>query len=266
MPPIALLAGEGLLPVVIAKALSSGGTPPKVIMIGEASPLLESFSDSVVHLSAISLKEVLGVLKAGRIDRLVLAGAVPKSLMFKSDSMDRQTFDWISSLPSHDDHSLLGAIVKLLEANGVAVVPYRPLIPESLAPEGFIAGRALLESEKADLLYGISVAREIVRFSFGQSLAVKNGAVLAVEAMEGTDEMILRAGKIAGGGTVVKMMRPDQDERFDLPTVGPQTLESMAKAGLGCLAVEAGRTVILDREAFGKMAAECRIAVTGFCP
>jgi DUF1009 family protein len=263
---IALLAGGGLLPVAIAKALSSKGTPPAVVVIGDPDPLLADFAERVVRVPSISIKGIIGLLAELGSKRLVLAGSIPKQLIFGRGKVDQDTLDWVSSLPSRDDHSLLGSIVGLLEGCGLEVVSYRALIPENLAPEGAIAGREPSAGEWEDIRYGVQIAREVVRLSFGQALAVRDGAVLAVEAMEGTDEMIRRAGRIARGGSVVKMMRTDQDERFDLPTVGPGTLESMVQAGMTCLAVEAHRTVILDRERFDEMAGINGIAVTGFLP
>lgn len=263
---IALLAGEGLLPVAIAEALSALGTPPVVIPFGKPDPGLLSLAESVLPVQEVSIGNILAPLKARGVKRLVLAGVVPKRWIFGGGRLDRKTLEWVGSLPAKDDHSLLGAVVALIESQGVEVVPYRLLIPGNLAPEGLVAGREPTQEEMQDVRYGINVAKEVVRLSFGQSLAVLSGSVLAVEAMEGTDEMIVRAGRIGGKGVVVKMMRSDQDERFDLPTVGPDTLGRMAEGGLTCLAVEAGRTVILERARFAEMASLHGIAVTGFVP
>jgi len=263
---IALLSGEGLLPVAIAEALVARGTPPVVIPIVKPDPGLLPLAESVVPVREISIGNILGQLKASGVKRIVLAGVVPKKWIFGGGRLDRETLEWVGSLPAKDDHSLLGSIVALIESRGVEVVPYRLLIPENLAPEGLVAGREPTTEEMQDVFYGIRVAKEVVRLSFGQSLAVRSGAVLAVEAMEGTDEMIERAGRLGGKGVVVKMMKSDQDERFDLPTVGPGTLGRMVEGGLTCLAVEAGRTVILDKARFAEMAALHGIAVTGFVP
>jgi len=263
---IALLAGEGLLPVAIAEALAARGTLPVVIPIGKPDPGLLPLAESVVPVREISIRNILGQLKASGVKRIVLAGVVPKKWIFGGGKLDRETREWVGSLPARDDHSLLDAIVSLIESQGVEVVPYRLLIPENLAPEGPVAGREPTREELQDVRYGIRVAKEVVRLSFGQSLAVLSGSVLAVEAMEGTDEMIARAGRIGGKGVVVKMMKSDQDERFDRPTVGPGTLVSMAEGGLTCLAVETGRTIILDKARFAEMAALHGIAVTGFVP
>ncbi|MFA0889451.1 MAG: LpxI family protein [Synergistales bacterium] len=263
---LALLAGEGLLPLAIAKALSSRGVAPTVIALGKVNPLLEDFADRILEIPQISITKILGLIERVGCRRLVLAGSVPKRLIFGGAGMDRETLEWVLSLPSRDDHALLGAIVRFFESRGLEVVSYRSLIPGNIAEEGKIAGREPSEAEWEDIRYGIGIAREVVRLSFGQALAVKAGSVVAVEAMEGTDEMIGRAGRIGPGGIVVKMMRSDQDERFDLPTVGPQTLECMAASGMTCLAVEAGRTVVLDRESFESLAEAHSISVTGFLP
>lgn len=262
----ALLAGEGLLPVAIAQSLAARGNAPTVIALGKASPLLESVAERILPVSQVSMDGIVRMIETEGCTQVILAGAVPKRWIFGGGPVDAKTLEWIRALPSRDDHALLGSIVGFLQSRGLEVVPYRLLIPEALAPEGTIAGRDPTEEEREEIRYGIGIARKIVPLSFGQALAVRAGAVVAVEAMEGTDEMIKRAGRIAAGGTVVKMMRPDQDERFDVPTVGPRTLQCMADAGLGCLAVEAGRTVILDRERFGQLAKDNAISVTGFVP
>ncbi len=262
----ALLAGDGLLPVAIAQSLASRGTPPTVIALGNTNPLLQAVAERVLPVSPISMGRILQLIEREKCKQVILAGTVPKRWIFGGGPVDPETLAWIRSLPSRDDHSLLGSIVSFFQSRGLEVVPYCLLIPEAIAPEGTIAGREPTEEEREEIRYGIGIARRLVPLSFGQAVAVRNGAVVAVEAMEGTDEMIRRAGRIFPGGTVVKMMRPDQDERFDVPTVGPQTLECMAQAGLGCLAVEAGRTVILDRQRFGELAKEYSISVTGFLP
>jgi hypothetical protein len=142
-------------------------------------------------------------------------------------------------------------------------MPYRDVILDILAPVGVIAGRNPTEEEKDDIAWGVEIIRRLLPLSFGQTIVVKSRSVVAVEAMEGTDRTIERAGTLVKGGVVIKMMRPDQDERYDLPTIGPTTLEAMAKGGLSCLAVEAGRTIILEKEKTFDIAEKSGIAVWG---
>jgi DUF1009 family protein len=159
-------------------------------------------------------------------------------------------------------------VVSYIEGAGIRVVPYADIIQDLLASEGQIAGREPTEREWDDLCYGRDLAGRVLHLSFGQTVVVCHRSVVAVEAMEGTDAALLRAGGLCKGGVVVKMMRIDQDMRYDLPTVGTKTLVTMARAGLKCLAVEADRTVILTPEHVRRVAADMGIAVVGVrhCP
>jgi len=211
------------------------------------------------------------------VGAVTLAGTVPKRMMYETQ-LD-PTLRALLAGGSNDDHSLLGRIVAVFESAGLRVLPYTSYLADSLAPEGHVAGRDPSDAEAADIEYGRGVLSVTLPLSFGQSVVVAGGAVVAVEAMEGTDAMIRRAGELLGGrcakagadvsapssvgGVVVKMMRCDQDERYDVPVVGLSTLETMRDAGVSCLAVEAGRTLLLHPETFRERAAMWGIAVVG---
>jgi hypothetical protein len=214
----------------------------------------------------ISLQALLADLKGRAIPAVCLAGFVPKTLMYGS-AIDPSLLRVLSP-GDNDDHSLLGRIVAAFESFGFSVLPYAGFVGESIARKGFVAGRKPSEQELEDVNCGKRILSGTLPLSFGQSVVVARGAVAAVEAMEGTDEMARRAGVLlsGAGGVLVKMMRPDQDIRFDLPTVGTETLRVMAAAGLTCLAVEAGRTIILDRPEFASLAENLSIAVEGITP
>jgi DUF1009 family protein len=219
--------------------------------------------EAVVPLETPDLEFLIGDLAARGIGELMLAGLVQKNLMFRPETLGESLAGILESLDSRDDHSLLGAIIASIEKSGVKVLPYRDVIPDLLAPEGIVAGRSPLDAEMEDVAYAREVARTLLPLSFGQALAVYRKAVVAVEAIEGTDRMIKRAGELVPGGVLLKMMKGDQDERYDLPTVGPSTIENMASAGLTCLAVEADRTIVLEREEVARLAGETGIAVWG---
>ncbi len=261
--PIALLAGEGSLPLEIARRLAEKGSPPFVFALSGNNSGIGEYASGLERIERPELGELARRLAGRGLVSMIMAGRVPKSLMYRPELMDEAMRGVLASLPVKDDHSLLGGIVAYFESRGIKVLPYREILPELMAPEGHIAGRMPTQQEKEDIAYGIRIASAVVPLSFGQTVVVKNGSVVSVEAMEGTDAAIERAGSISGGGVVVKMMRPDQDERFDLPTVGPGTLESMRKAGMTCLAVESGRTIVLGGELFGKSAGSWDISVTG---
>ncbi len=264
MPDIALIAGEGKLPEEIVARLVQKNKPPLVYALGGDRKRFAPLNpDAVVPLKTPDLEFVLGDLAKRGIGKLMLAGLVPKTLIYRPEELGRSLGHVVESLDSRDDHSLLGAVVSTIERTGVAVVPYKDVIPDLLACEGCVAGRVPGDAEMEDITYARKVARTILPLSFGQTLAVYRKAVVAVEAMEGTDGMIKRAGKLVRGGVLLKMMREDQDERYDLPTVGPSTIENMASAGLTCLAVEADRTIVLERTHFARLARETGIAVWG---
>jgi hypothetical protein len=279
--PKAIVAGEGLLPLLLAKRAVNQGNPLVVYCFGSGErfdglPGTETIP--VTDLSrtgkltgdaragspdALDLQAVLEDMKARGVTSVTLAGTVPKSVMYGA-SLDPSILRLLEG--SNDDHSLLGRIVRAFESIGIPVVPYASHLKDCLAPEGLVAGRAPLAGEAADIEYGRSILVVTLPLSFGQSIVVSGGAVVAIEAMEGTDEMIRRAGEILRGrknGVLVKMMREDQDIRYDIPVVGTSTLETMKKAGLTCLAVEAGRTLLLEKDEFVRRASELDIAVEG---
>lgn len=260
---LALIAGEGSLPEVIARRLADGGDRPIVYTLRESSDELAKYAAKVVPLLESDLKAVIGSMMMSGVSRVMLAGAVPKTMIYSS-KLDDVARGLLAGLASRDDHSLLGAIVALFERAGFKVLGYDDVVGDLLAPEGAISGRSPSEAEAADIEYGIGIARAVVPLSFGQSVIVHGRSVVAVEAMEGTDAAIARAGAIAGRGVLVKMMKHGQDTRYDIPTVGPRTLRMMADAGLTCLAVHAGRTLIISRDDFAQLADELGISVTGF--
>lgn len=260
---IALIAGEGDLPVEICRNLSSGAVIPVVYSLRENNSEFHEMGFEVKVLQRIDFAGLIGDIKMNGILSVILAGMVPKSLIYKPELLDDMGRDVISSLKIKDDHSLLGKIVETFEMLGIKVLSYRELIPDNLATEGIVAGREPDSSEKDDIDYGVGIMENLLPLSFGQTVVIANGSVVAVEAMEGTDETLKRAGKLCNGGVVVKMMKPGQDVRFDLPTVGITTLENMKRSGLTCLAVAAGKTIILNKDRFADLASQYEISVVG---
>jgi len=260
---IGLIAGEGMLPVSIAEQLSKNGDAPVLYNLRASYEPLRDFCCEIVDIQKPNLGAAIKSMRALGVDRVIMAGRVPKTLAFKPALLDFTSQRFLASLLFRDDHSLLGAIVDFFEKEGFKVISYRNIVPQLLAREGHIAGRHPSKEETADANYGFDICRKLVPLSFGQSVAVKKGAVIAVEAIEGTDRMIARAGELAKGGTVAKMMRLDQDERYDIPTVGPDTLRNMASAGLTCLAVHADWTLIMEPDEFARVAQKEKISVIG---
>ena len=260
---IALIAGEGSLPVVIASRLTDNGNPPVVYSIRESIGELSKYALDVINITKPDFGFTIKDMKKRGVRSIIMAGTVSKTLVFKPSLFDLTTQRFLAGLLFRDDHSILGAIVDFLEKEGFKVLSYRDIVPDLLAKSGHIAGRAPTRDELDDSEYGFSICKAVVPLSFGQTVIVNKRSVVAVEAMEGTDATLLRAGSLCKGGTVAKMMRLDQDERYAIPTVGPDTLRHMAQAKLSCLALHAGWTLILEPEEFRSVALKEDISVIG---
>ncbi|MDR1732732.1 MAG: UDP-2,3-diacylglucosamine diphosphatase LpxI [Synergistaceae bacterium] len=257
-----LIAGEGALPVEIARRLTELGDVPVVFTLRQDPDAFRGIADPLVRLRYPSLSRLLKEIRRHDVGSVVLAGRVSKKLIYAPALFD-PLFLRLIAKSARDDHSLLAAVVSTFEEAGISVLPYRDILPEFLAPEGQLGHRPPTEEERRDFEYGVSILKVTLPCSFGQALVVAGQAVVALEALEGTDAMIERAGNLVRRGVLVKMMRVDQDFRYDLPTVGPQTIENMARAGLTCLAVEARRTLIIDAEAVFAGARRHNIAFWG---
>ena len=261
----ALIAGQGILPVEIARKLRDMQPETLVLALREDPEALEPYASRLVHMKTANLGRGLREMKFFGADSVIMAGRIPKRILFSvylPFLVDKTTRS-VLRRSLKDDHSLLGAVVSVIESEGVKVIPYWQILPEFIARQGKLSSRQPAERELQDIAYGREILRVTLPCSFGQAVSVADGVVSAVEAMEGTDKMIIRAGELAGHGVVVKMMREDQDMRYDLPTVGTRTLENMKRSGLTCLAVESGKTLILEPEEFFALADEYKIAVWG---
>lgn len=254
--PIGLLAGWGRFPLVFAEKARSLGLPVVCVGIrGEADPCLKDLTHQFHWTGVARLGRMIRLFKSAGVREIVMAGKIHKQVMF-------QPWRWLRLLPDlrtvrfwlrrwregNNDDSLLLAMIDEFAGEGMMFRSALDYCPELLVRPGVLTRRQPTPAERADIAFGWRLAKEIGRLDIGQSVAVKERAVLAVEAIEGTDRMILRAGDLcrAGNFTVVKVAKPHQDMRFDVPTIGPWTLESMRRAGARVLAVEAGKTIILD--------------------
>ncbi|MBR1657485.1 MAG: UDP-2,3-diacylglucosamine diphosphatase LpxI [Synergistaceae bacterium] len=261
----ALIAGEGILPIEIARKLKEL-QPSTLILTLRKDDELKPFAGKLVRLRFPNMGRVIRELREFGADAVIMAGNVSKRWIYGVpvffDGLTRKILR-DTLFTGRDDHSLLGSIVKAFEDEGIKVLPYWQILSEFIASSGKLSERSPTDKEFSDIRYGQKILNAILPCSFGQSLSVADGAVTAVEAMEGTDKMIERSGEVAGRGVVVKMMKKTQDMRYDLPTVGTGTLERMHMAGLTCLAVEAGKTIILEPENFFNLAGKYKIAVWG---
>lgn len=262
---LGILAGNGRLPELILEAARAEGTVVHVVGLdGEVDPALATSAATFDLVRVGELKRIARILLGHGVTEMVMAGGVRRvgsALRFRPDA---GMWKVLRSVRSLRDDELLRAIAAWFEAEGLKVVSATARLPQVRAGEGRLCGPPLSRHEEKDLTLGVDVATRLGTADVGQAVAVKGGVVLAVEAIEGTDATIRRAGELGGpGAVVVKRAKPGQDERFDLPTVGLVTLEVMREAGARVLAVEAGRTVVLDAERLFRTAEQLGITVVG---
>jgi DUF1009 family protein len=271
MKPIGLLAGWGRFPVLFAdKARRLGRRVVCVGIRGEADPGLAGRVDSFYWSGLARLGRMIRCFKREGVQQLVLAGKIHKVQMHQPWRLLRLWPDWRTirfwyhrQRSSNSDDQLLLGVIDEFAADGLQVESALELCPELLVRPGVLTRRPPTTAEEQDIHFGWHLAREMGRLDVGQSVAVKERAVLAVEAIEGTDQAIARAGQLcrAGGFVVVKVAKPQQDMRFDVPTVGCQTVESLHRAGGRVLAIEAGKTIIVDQPEVVALADRYRITI-----
>ena len=264
-----LIAGNGRFPFLVLEAARSLGHDMTVVAIREETdPKLEALAASDGHtLHWVSLGQLgrcLAILKDAGVRRALMAGQVKHNKLFGGALPDLTLLSVLRRLRSRNTDALISAIADVMGEHGVELVDSTAFLQPLLARAGTLTARAPDGEEASDLEFGYGVADAVAGLDIGQTIVVKERAVVAVEAMEGTDEVIRRAGRIAGPGTrVVKVAKPEQDMRFDVPVVGLPTIETMREAGASTLSIDAGRTLVLDGDAVFRAAGEAGIAVVG---
>ena len=263
MEPLGLVAGSGRFPVLFAQAATrQGRTVVAAAHEGETDPELERHVSTLSWVKLGQLGRIAEVLRERGCGEAVFCGGLRKARLLGLRP------DWLgvkvlAGLRSFGDDAALRAIADALEREGIRVVSPLPLVPELLAPSGPVGRRRLSEEQRTDAQVGFAAARALGAVDVGQTVVVKRGVVLAVEAVEGTDACIGRGGSFAEGAVVVKTFKPRQDARFDVPAVGPATIAAMQSARCAGLAIEAGKALLLDREAMAEAADRAGIAVEG---
>ena len=263
---IGIIAGMGELPVIIAKDARERGY--KVITVALetlASLEMDSVSDEIRWVNPGKFGELIDILKKHQIKEAIMAGKVPKSLLFKSKiTPDLRAVKLLFSIKDKSDDAILNAITKELAGEGIEIIDTTKFSPHLLTPVGCLTRKKPDEEQWKDIEFGWKIAKEIGKLDIGQTVVIKGKAVMAIEAIEGTDEAILRGGKWAGdGAVVVKVSKPQQDMRMDVPAVGPDTLKSMEKVNAKVLAMEAHRSMIVDRETVIRVAESAGIVIVG---
>ena len=271
---LGLIAGNGRFPFLVLDAALAEGYEVIVAAIQEeAFPEIESHGAAAVHwLSLGELSKLIETFKREGVHRAIMAGQVKHKQIFSSIRPDWRLAKLLLSLGTRNTDSLLGAVAKVLADEGITLENSTSLLEPLLAKPGVLTKRAPSEQEKKNIAYGRIVARNLAEYDIGQSVVIAETACVAVEAMEGTDETIERAGKIMASLesdpstlsralTVVKIAKPNQDMRFDVPVIGVRTIEAMRKAGASCLALDAGKCLLLDGDAIVSAADAATIAV-----
>ena len=271
---IGLIAGNGTFPFLVLEAARAQGYEVVVAAIKEeASPEIESHGAAAVHwLSLGELSKLIETFQRAGVHRAVMAGQVKHKQIFSSIRPDWKLAKLLLSLTTRNTDSLLGAVAKVLGDEGITLEKSTWLLEPLLAKSGVLTKRAPDEREKKNIDYGRTVARQLAEHDIGQTVVIAESACVAVEAMEGTDATIERAGQImrslhgyastlSRALTVVKIAKPNQDMRFDVPVIGVKTIDVMRAAGASCLALDAGKCLLLDGEKVIDAADAAEIAV-----
>ncbi len=262
-----LIAGNGEFPFLVLEGARSRGIEMAVVAIcEEASPELERLAARLHWVSLGELSRAIELFHQEGVKRAVMAGQVKHNKIFSSIRPDWKLARLLLSLPVKNTDSLIGAVARVFEEEGIEIVDSTTFLGPLLPAPGVLTRRAPDESEAADIEYGRHVAGRIAGLDLGQTVVVRDRACVAIEAMEGTDEAVERAGRIAGGKriVVIKVSKPAQDMRFDVPVIGLHTIEVMRRAHATALALDAGRTLLFDRERLIEAADAAGIAIQAF--
>src|SRR6202795_33961 len=264
-----LIAGNGRFPFLVLEGARSQGIEMAVIALKEeASPELEKSAKRLHWVSLGELSKAIDLMHKEGVTQAVMAGQVKHNKIFSAIRPDWKLAKLLFSLPRKSTDALIGGIARVLQDEGIQLVDstlfLKPLLPES----GVLTRRAPNEQESADIAYGHSVARQIAGMDIGQTVVISDQACVAVEAMEGTDETIARAARIVAGRplVVVKVSKPRQDMRFDVPVVGLPTIEQMKSSRATALAVDAGRTLLFSGQKLFERSSSAGVAIQAFVP
>ena len=260
-----LIAGNGQFPFLVVDGARKQGASLAVAAIKEETDKrIDEVADDVQWIGIGQLGKMISFFKREGVKKAMMAGQVKHVQLFSGALPDVRMMKMLWNLAKRNTDALIGGVADELSKEGIELVDSTFLIPEQLAQKGVLTKRGPDKIEKENIDYGLKIASEIARLDLGQTIVVRANACVAIEAMEGTDATIKRAGELANGKlTVVKIAKPDQDMRFDVPVVGLPTIETMICAGATCLSITAGKTLMFDREAMLARANEAKICVIG---
>lgn len=263
-----LIAGNGRFPFLVLEGARRMGVSVSVAAIKEETDVsIEKLTDSIAWVGIGQLGKMIRFFKSEGVTKAIMAGQVKHVQIFSGSLPDLRMLKMLLSLEKRNTDSLIGGVVKELESEGIELIDSTYFIQDQLAQEGVLSKRKPETRELEDIEYGLHIAHEIARLDLGQTIVVRAKACVAVEAMEGTDATIKRAGGLAKGRlTVVKVAKPNQDMRFDVPVVGVPTIQTMIEAGATCLCVTANKTLMFDRKEMLNLANKNKISVIGVSP
>ena len=260
---LGLIAGNGRFPFLVLEGARKAGTSVAVAAIREETdPDIDRAAERVIWVGLGQLGKMLRFFKNEGVEKAIMAGQVKHVQIFSGAIPDVRMLKMLLRLPKRNTDALIGAVADELAGEGIELIDSTFFLKDQLPQSGTLTKREPDERERGDIEYGLEIAREIARLDLGQTIVIRDRACVAIEAMEGTDAVIRRAGQLVRGRlTVVKIAKPDQDMRFDVPVVGLPTIESMVASGATCLCLTAGKTLIFDREEMIGLANKTKIAI-----
>jgi DUF1009 family protein len=260
---LGLIAGNGKFPFLVLEGARKAGAEVVVAAIREETDMeIERVNARVTWVGIGQLGKMLRFFKDEGVEKAIMAGQVKHVQIFSRAIPDVRMLKMLLRLPKRNTDALIGAVAGELETEGIELIDSTYFLKDNLPTSGTLTRREPDERERGDIEYGLEIAQEIARLDLGQTIVIRDRACVAIEAMEGTDAVIRRAGGLVRGRlTVVKIAKPDQDMRFDVPVVGVPTIESMIESGATCLCLTAGKTLMFDREEMISLANRNKIAV-----
>ena len=258
-----LIAGNGKFPFLVVEGAKKQGASLCVVAIREETDKrIEEIAEKVVWVGIGQLGKMISFFKKEGVTQVIMAGQVKHVQIFSGALPDLRMIKMLWNLPQRNTDSLIGGVATEMMREGIELIDSTYFIKDHLANEGILSKRKPDKDEQGNIEYGLNIAGEIARLDLGQTIVVRAKACVAIEAMEGTDAVIKRAGELVNGKlTVVKVAKPNQDMRFDVPVVGIPTIETMIEAGATCLCLTARKTLIFDRAEMLKLADDNKIAV-----
>ena len=258
-----LIAGNGKFPFLVVEGAKKQGASLAVVAIKEETDeRIEEIAEKIIWVGIGQLGKMISFFKQEGVEQAIMAGQVRHIQIFSGALPDLRMLRMLWNLPQRNTDALIGGVADEMRREGIELIDSTYFIQDKLAKEGVLTKRKPDETERGNVEYGLRIANEIARLDLGQTIVVRARACIAIEAMEGTDAVIKRAGELAKGKlTVVKVAKPNQDMRFDVPVVGVPTIEEMIKAGATCLCLTARKTLIFDEEEMLGLANRRKISI-----